>query len=68
MKNKICSDKIYERPWGKHKNGIIRFVYNSGSYGCEYKVLNNQIIDERLIELNSDEEEYAKEHGFIFIQ
>ena len=60
-----CKDIIYERPWGKHKNGIVQFVYNSGSYGTEQKILEGKIISQKVIDVpGGDHEYYAEKNNY----
>lgn len=62
-----CTDIIYERPWGHHKNGVIQFVYNSGSYGTENKILNGKITESKVVEVPGGYYgEYARDHGFTY--
>jgi len=65
----ICKDVIYERPWGRHTNGIIRFTYNSGSYGKIEKVKNGKIIEAKPVEVpGGDHEQYAFENNLCLKQ
>lgn len=69
MEQCICSDVVYERPWGGHKKGVVQFVYNSGSYGKEIKVLNGQVVESKTVDVPGGYYgEYARDHGFTFVK
>lgn len=61
MELNICEDKIYQRPWGKHKNGFIKLIYNSGSYATVNKIKNNNIVESRIIEIKCKDGDYSIE-------
>ena len=65
MDTEICKDIVYERQWGRHTNGIIRFTYNSGSYGKMEKIKNGKIIEAKVVDIPGGEHrEYALNNGF----
>lgn len=69
----LCEDEIYQRPWGKHKNGFFKLIYNSGSYGIMQKIKDGKVVEEKSVLVvtksgDYNDERYAKENNFTKVE
>lgn len=58
MEANICEDEVYQRPWGKHKNGFIKLIYNSGSYATIQKIKDGVVVEDRVILIKCKDGDY----------
>ena len=68
----LCENEIYQRPWGKHKNGFIKLTYNSGSYATIQKIKDGVIVEDKIIKIDTNDgdyniEKFAKENNLVRI-
>lgn len=68
-----CLDETFIKAWGKHKNGFIKLIYNSGSYAevvneKDGSKFNSRIVLIRCKDGDLNLEKYANENGFTKVQ